>query len=143
MIQSDALSRRPDLCQENEEPELVTMLPKTLFVSLIDTELQERILDPKKHDDEAVNALETLLDEGPTDLKRDLKDWTIEEKDGKKMLFYQQRAYVPDDLEIRRDVVKKHHNSLTIGHPGELGTFNACEGILLVAWDEEVHQTIH
>ena len=124
MIQSDALSRRPDLCKENDEPELVTMLPETLFVNLIDAELQERILDSKKHDEEATNALKTLLDEGPTDLKHDLKDWTIQEKDGKKMLFYQQRAYVPDDLEIRRDIVKKHHDSPTIGHPGELGTFN-------------------
>ena len=89
MIQSDThtLSQRPDLCQDNEEPELVTMLPETLFVSLIDTELQEQIINSEKHDEEATGPLETLLEEGPNDLKHDLKDWTMEEKDGKKMLF--------------------------------------------------------
>lgn len=125
MIQSDALSRRPDLCQESEEPELVTVLPDTLFVNLIDTDLQERILDSKHLDDEASAALELLLQEGPQHLQHDLTNWTVETKGDKRMLFYQGKAYIPNDLELRREVVRKHHDSATIGHPGELGTFIA------------------
>ena len=46
MIQSDALSRRPDLMpEEDENDEPATLLPETLFVNLIDTELQEKIND--------------------------------------------------------------------------------------------------
>lgn len=44
MILSDALSRRPDLCpDEDHDNEDITMLPETLFVNFIDTELQDRI----------------------------------------------------------------------------------------------------
>ena len=127
MIQSDALSRRPDLCQDPDEPELVTMLPKEVFVSLInliDTDLQDKILSSDRNDEEANQALETLLQEGPTDMQQDLADWTLETKDGKRMLFYQGKAYVPNDPDLRREIVKKHHDSPTIGHPGELGTYN-------------------
>jgi hypothetical protein len=35
MVQSDALSRRPDLCPEEEEPQTATVLPETLFINAI------------------------------------------------------------------------------------------------------------
>ena len=45
MVQSDALSRRPDFTpEEDTDNENTTMLPDELFINLIDTELQERIL---------------------------------------------------------------------------------------------------
>ena len=44
MIQSDALSRRPDLCPENDnDNEDIIMLPDDLFLNLIDLELQKKI----------------------------------------------------------------------------------------------------
>ena len=44
MVQSDALSQRPDLCpEEDNDNEDIVMLPDELLVSLIDTDLQERI----------------------------------------------------------------------------------------------------
>ena len=44
MVQSDALSWRLDLCpEEDNDNEDIVMLPDELFVSLIDTDLQERI----------------------------------------------------------------------------------------------------
>ena len=40
MVQSDALSRWPDLCpEEDNDNEDIVMLPDELFVSLIDTDL--------------------------------------------------------------------------------------------------------
>ena len=42
MIQSDALSRRPDyIPDEDNDNEDITMLPNNLFVNLIDVELQQ------------------------------------------------------------------------------------------------------
>ena len=100
------------------------MLPESVFINLIDLALQEQILNSDKLDTEANDALKLLLEEGPTDLRNDLTDWTLETKDGKQMLFRKGNAYIPDDLNLRREIVKKHHDSPTIGHPGELGTFN-------------------
>ena len=47
MIQSDALSRRPDLCPEDDNPFNTeqTMLGNDLFIRLIDIELQQQIAD--------------------------------------------------------------------------------------------------
>ena len=44
MIQSDALSRRPDLCPDDDnDNEDIIMLPQDMFLNLIDTKLQNRI----------------------------------------------------------------------------------------------------
>ena len=49
MVQSDALSWRPDLCpEEDNDNEDIVMLPDELFVSLIDTDLQERIANGRR-----------------------------------------------------------------------------------------------
>ena len=64
MVQSDALSRWPDFTpEEDTDNENVVMLPETIFVNLIDTELQERILTCKKFDSDAMEALKVLLEE--------------------------------------------------------------------------------
>ena len=47
------------------------------------------------------NAIETLLQEGPTSLKNDLEDWKIEEADGRKMIFYKGKNYIPKDQELQ------------------------------------------
>jgi hypothetical protein len=44
------------------------VLPENLFINSLDTELQERILNRKKIDLDVKDAMETLLEEGPTDL---------------------------------------------------------------------------
>jgi hypothetical protein len=69
MVQSDALSRRPDYgAKEQFDDEEKTVLPENLFINLLDTELQERILNGKEIDLTVKNAMETLLEEGPTNL---------------------------------------------------------------------------
>ena len=126
MIQSDALSRRPDHGIEGQQEEEDTiMLPDNLFIRLLDTNLQERILNGKELDIDVKNAMETLLQEGPTSLKNDLEDWKLEEVDGKKTIFYKGKNYIPKDQELRRDVVKMYHDHETAGHPGELETYNS------------------
>ena len=48
--------------------ENITMLPDELFISLIDMELQERILTCEKLDSDTMEALKVLLEEGPTSI---------------------------------------------------------------------------
>jgi hypothetical protein len=83
MVQSDALSRRPDYGTDKRmEGEDKVVLPENLFINLLDTELQEQILNGKELDLDVKNAIETLMKEGPTSLKNNLEDWKIEEIDG-------------------------------------------------------------
>ena len=51
MIQSDALSRRPDyVLDEDNDNEDITMLPDNLFINLIDLDLQKHIANCKDMD---------------------------------------------------------------------------------------------
>jgi RNase H-like domain found in reverse transcriptase/Integrase zinc binding domain/Integrase core domain len=124
-IQADALSRRPDLCPQGTDNEDVIVLPKHLFVNLIDTELQKRIAEAKQLDYDVVEAIKELLEQGPKEAKKDLEDWEVENFEGENILFYKGKNYVPIDVELRREIVKRYHDHQTVGHPGELQTFNA------------------
>ena len=126
MIQSDALSRRPDLCpEEDNDNENIVMLPDNLFINLIDTDLQERISKAEDLDKDASDAIQLLLETGPTTVQKELADWTIEDFKGRNILFYKGKNYIPKDTELRRYIVKLFHDHQTSGHPGELETYNA------------------
>ena len=101
MVQSDALSRRLDfVLEEDTDNEDVTMLPDTLFINLVDTELQERILSCERFDSDAMEALKTLLEEGPMTIRNQLSDWTTERINGKQVLYYQGKNYIPQNEEL-------------------------------------------
>jgi RNase H-like domain found in reverse transcriptase len=125
MVQSDTLFRWPNYnTDERIEEEDKVVLPDNLFINLLDTELQEQILNRKELDLDVKNAIETLMEEGPTSLKNNLQDWMIEEVDGQKTIFFKGKNYIPKDLELRWDIVKMYHDHETAGHPGELKTYN-------------------
>jgi hypothetical protein len=56
------------------EEENKVVFPDNLFINLLDTELQEWILNGKELDLHIKNAIETLMEEGPTSLKNNLQD---------------------------------------------------------------------
>ena len=62
--------------------------------------------------------MDVLKNEGINGLQKDLEDWMVKEKEGKKMLFYQGRSYVPKDDNLRQDILKLHHDHETAGHLG-------------------------
>jgi RNase H-like domain found in reverse transcriptase/Reverse transcriptase (RNA-dependent DNA polymerase)/Integrase zinc binding domain len=125
MVQSDALSRTPDYGTDKwMEEEDKVVLPDNLFINLLDTELQDQILNGKELNLDIKNAIETLMEEGPTSLRNDLQDWKIEEIDRWKTIFFKGKNYIPKDLELWRDIVKMYHNHEMAGHPGELETYN-------------------
>jgi hypothetical protein len=108
MILSDTLSPRPDFIPDKDtNNEDMILLPDKLFgstlltIHLIDTDLQRRIANSNDLDMEAIKAIELLLGKGPVNLQRDLEDWTTQEFEGKNILFYQGRNYIPKDYELR------------------------------------------
>ena len=126
MIQSDALSRRPDLCpDEDTDNENIVMLPDKMFVNLIDVDLQNWIAIANDLDSDAAEALKLLLEEAPTEMTTGLQDWKLETMEGQNILFYKGKNYIPKDIELCRDIVKTFHDHETAGHPGEIGTYNA------------------
>ena len=126
MILSDALSRRPDLYPETDDDnEDITMLPESLFVNLIDQELQKKIANSTNYEPNITESLDWLLRRGPSQAKEDLEDWSVEEIEGRRLIFYQGRNYIPNDPELRRGIVRDHHDTPSAGHPGELETYNA------------------
>ena len=84
MILFDSLSRRPDLCPEdNMDNKNIIMLPDKLFVNFMDTELLHKIATTADLDKEVTDTLQTLLQKGPTALKNNLADWDIKFMDEK------------------------------------------------------------
>ncbi len=73
---------------------------------------------------------------------KNLEDWTTEEFEGQNILFYKGKNYIPDDIALRRRIVRSYHDNNTAGHPGELETFNARQRTLLVARNEKIYHEL-
>jgi hypothetical protein len=99
-IQADSLSRRPDLCPQGTDNKDIIVLLEHLFVNLIDMELQKRIANAKNMDYDVAEAIKELLKQGPSEAKKDLVDWEVEEFEGENVLFYKGKNYVPIDAEL-------------------------------------------
>ena len=99
--------------------------PTSLSIHLIDTDLQWRIANSDDLDIEAIKAIELLLGKGPVNLQKDLEDWMTQEFEGKNVLFYQGRNYIPKDYELRQEITSQFHDRVSAGHPGEIETLNA------------------
>uniref|UniRef100_A0A0W0GF26 RNA-directed DNA polymerase n=2 Tax=Moniliophthora roreri TaxID=221103 RepID=A0A0W0GF26_MONRR len=119
MVQSDALSRRPDLVDEEEnDNDDIVMLPDKLFVNVIDTELKATLEKALPNDEFLQMTIESLIEKGTPPIKSSLQDWRTEGN----LLFYKDRLYVPNDPTLRRLIVKTIHEALPHGHPGQWNT---------------------
>ena len=72
-----------------------------------------------------MEALKVLLEEGPMTIRNQLPDWMVERIEGKQVLYYRGKNYIPKDEELCRDIAKMFHDHLTAGHPGELEMYNS------------------
>ncbi|TFY55573.1 hypothetical protein EVG20_g9269, partial [Dentipellis fragilis] len=126
----DPMSRRPDHREgvENDNMEHVLLDPKFLqlratrpamVTSLGNTDLRQRIRNAKTKDIEVINALDTILRNGPRSLVKNLQEWNYE--DG--IVLFRGKVYVPADPQLHRDIVKMHHDSPQAGHPGRHKTY--------------------
>jgi hypothetical protein len=74
MILSDALSRRPDHCPEEDETKEEILLPDNLFLNLLDVNLRDRITKNKEYDFDVTKAIELSQEEGPMSIQNNLED---------------------------------------------------------------------
>jgi len=115
MVQSDALSRRPDhVPEEDTDNEDLVLLPDELFINLINIELAKMIESAATSGKLVKNMTNVLSMKGVPLIRSNLSDWKIE--DG--MLFYQDRCYIPDNKAVQKSIVQEIHESPMTGHPG-------------------------
>jgi len=69
-------------------------------------ELQKKIANAKNMDYDAAEAIKELLGKRPNEVKKDLEDWEVEEFEGKNILFYKGKNYVPIDGDLGREMSK-------------------------------------
>ena len=94
----DALSRQPDLIPKiDNDNEGVTLLLHSLFINLIDMDLNEKFVKSSEKDPLVLNALQALKGEVPTQFRSCLSGWSYNAG----VLAYQGRVFLPDRDNIR------------------------------------------
>lgn len=146
MIQSDALSRRPDHIPEgdNDNNDII-LLPDALFVkvindelplldifiNLVDTAIQYQLNDAeRKHWELDMIKIFDKLVTGTQSERDAMPDWTFEIKHTEdqvplSLLYYQGQLYIPNKTNLCCDILCRYHDAPTTGHPGQLGTYHA------------------
>ena len=94
----------------------MTLLPDNLFLNLLDITLQDKVLKLGEIDDFLKTFSITDPPFGSTD------NWKLETIGGKNILFYRDRNYIPNDLNLRQDIVWMLHDHETAGHHGQYFT---------------------
>jgi len=118
MIQSDALSCCPDHIIDNNNNDDIILLPDSLFIRIIDTDLHYSIFEATAKDILFASALEALKMNGLFPITSKLEDWHLE--DG--LLFFKDRCFIPTDEDLRQNTTARYHDFLPGGHPGHLKT---------------------
>jgi hypothetical protein len=118
MIQSDALSRRPDLMpSDDNEPQETVLLPKERFIAslklgeegIYNSALRTRIIQGYSTNPLAKRVLSHLE-------QKDLSLPTMEQ-----WATRQGRVYIPD-TPLRQEIVRLYRDLPTAGHPGQQAT---------------------
>jgi hypothetical protein len=104
-------------------PEPQIMLPKDIFASSAtepEGELQSHIEKLLDHDESLEEILEYLQNgsKAPTYIQKGFKDYQMEGG----LLFYQGQIVVPDNEDLKRDLIVTFHDSPIAGHPGQQRT---------------------
>src|SRR5277367_4299304 len=100
MVQSDTLSRRPDLCPDNDhDNEDKVLLSESMFINAIDLKLKDLIVSLTDDDNILKSVVQAYESSGPFPLNSSKANWWI---NNDCLIFYQNRCYVPDNLDLRR-----------------------------------------
>jgi len=118
MIQSDVLSCHSDHIVDDNDNDDIILLPDSLFIRIVDTDLYYSIFEATVKDTLIASALEALKKNGPFPITSKLEDWRLE--DG--LLFFKDRCFIPADEDLRQNITAHYHDSLPGGHPGHLKT---------------------
>jgi hypothetical protein len=118
MVQSDALSRQEDFDTGDTDNEDMMMLPESLFINSINVELHDLLAESIMKDDLVIDMLRAIKHGGTPLMKSSIADWRIDNG----LLFFRDRCYVPQDVKLRKEIVRCYHESLSTGHPGQFQT---------------------
>lgn len=129
MGKSDTLSRQGQHEVKDEEDNLsqVVLNPEMFRAAasqrgqasvVPDQKLLQRIRECSEKDVEVAEALAKVQNLGPRLLKRGLEEWNTENG----LLLFRGKVYVPKDLELRKELVRLHHDIPAVGHPGRYKT---------------------
>lgn len=123
MVQADALSRRADLMiGPDNSPEILLPADKfieTMNVTITDQGLEHCLRSIGAKDDLMMDAVAAIQNGKIPPLQSTLSDWHLHNG----ILWYKGRVYIPNDLDLRRDIVRCHHDLESAGHPGQYGTY--------------------
>ncbi|THH01894.1 hypothetical protein EW145_g6836 [Phellinidium pouzarii] len=109
---ADSLSRRPDYGTEPDEEQ--TLLPNTLFIGRIDVDLHNRIKESQATDQLANTILRAKTLNIPSPFKFSLDDWTTDSD----LLLFRKRIYIPDNKDLKQQILHLFHDLPSFGHPG-------------------------
>ena len=79
MIQSDTLSCLYHLNLEDNNNNAIVLLPDSLFITLIDTTLADRIRSVQLYDQVIFDALKAVKNETTLPMKSSLANWSFED----------------------------------------------------------------
>jgi len=116
MGKADGLSRRPDwqegVEKDNEDQKLIKPeWIRGVEIIIEEGNLKERIRRVQKEDKKVVKAVKELKRAGMKTLKDE--EWEIEDR----LVMKKGRIYVPE-RELRREIIRLHHDTLVRGHGG-------------------------
>jgi hypothetical protein len=81
------------------------------------TDLKTRICESSAHNKKVTKALAVLKKKGPCKLINGAPGW----KEVNGLIYYKGKLYIPNDKDIRAEIVKSCHNLPTAGHLGKNG----------------------
>ena len=96
------------------------MLPDNLFISLIATDLKDRIMTATSNDELATKIKNCLHKQLPPPMWTALSDWSFE--DG--LIVYKGKVYVPTNTELQKEIITSFHDSMLARHPGFFKTLH-------------------
>ena len=106
------LSCRSDHITEDDET--VIMLPNNMFISLIATDLRDKIAAAASTDEFTIKIKDCLQKQLLTPMHTPLSDWSLTND----LIAYKGKIYVPTNIELQKEIITSFHDSPLAGHPG-------------------------
>ena len=128
MGKADALSRRPDHKEgvENDNEEVTLLKPEFFAIRALqqghlviegaEEEILSKVRKAKELDESVVKAVEEMK-QAPVKRLRS-EEWSEEQG----LILFRGKVYVPKDVQLRRELVRLHHDTPIAGHPGRWKT---------------------
>jgi transposase InsO family protein len=81
--------------------------------------LKQQIIDACHNDGLTKEVFQRFKNLGPRKLAQGIQEWNFE--DG--ILLFRGKIYIPDNLDLRRQITRAHHDVSAAGHPGRWKTY--------------------